>query len=56
MGYIVNKSYSQTGKATSTNSMRMRQMQAKAFEARLKQYILLKVPTAVGINIIVTKS
>jgi len=40
MENIVNISYSQTGKATSTNSMGMRQMQAKAFEARLKQYIL----------------
>jgi len=48
MENIVNISYSQTGKATSTNSMGMRQMQAKAFEARLKQYILLKAPPASG--------
>ena len=48
MENIVNISYSQTGKATNTNSMGMRQMQAKAYEARLKQYILLKAPPASG--------
>lgn len=48
MENIVNISYSQTGKATNINSLGMRQMQAKAYEARLKQYILLKAPPASG--------
>jgi hypothetical protein len=34
MENIVNINYAQTGKATSTNSLGMREMQAKAYEAR----------------------
>jgi len=48
MENIVNIAYAQTGKATNINSLGMRQMQAKAYEARLKQYILLKAPPASG--------
>ncbi|MDD4645669.1 MAG: DEAD/DEAH box helicase [Bacteroidales bacterium] len=45
---IVNITYAQTGKATNTNELGMRPMQAKAYEARNKQYILLKAPPASG--------
>jgi len=48
MENIVNINYAQTGKATNTNELGMRQMQAKAYEARGKQYILLKAPPASG--------
>jgi len=48
MENIVNISYAQTGKATNTNELGMREMQAKAYEARNKQYILLKAPPASG--------
>jgi len=48
MENIVNINYAQTGKATNTNSLGMREMQAKAYEARAKQYILLKAPPASG--------
>ena len=46
MENIVNINYAQTGKATNTNPLGMREMQAKAYEARAKQYILLKAPPA----------
>lgn len=48
MENIVNINYAQTGKATNTNPLGMREMQAKAYEARAKQYILLKAPPASG--------
>ena len=48
MENIVNINYAQTGKATNINELGMRQMQAKAYEARNKQYILLKAPPASG--------
>ena len=38
MENIVNINYAQTGKATNTNPLGMREMQAKAYEARAKQY------------------
>ncbi len=40
--------YSQSGNSTKTNEMGMREMQAKAFEARDAQYLLLKAPPASG--------
>ena len=48
MENIVNINYAQTGNATNINELGMRQMQAKAYEARNKQYILLKAPPASG--------
>lgn len=48
MENIININYAQTGKATNTNEMGMREMQAKAYKARAKQYILLKAPPASG--------
>lgn len=40
--------YKQTGKSKKTNSMGMREMQARAYEHRDEQYILLKSPPASG--------
>ncbi|MEL7662634.1 MAG: DEAD/DEAH box helicase [Methanosarcina mazei] len=45
---IVNVRYNQTGQSTKTNSLGMRDMQARAFEARDAQYLLLKAPPASG--------
>ena len=45
---IVNVSYAQTGQSTATDSMGMREMQARAFESRNAQYLLLKAPPASG--------
>ena len=46
MPNLVDVTYAQTGKSLSTNSMGMRDMQARAFEARSSQYLLLKAPPA----------
>jgi hypothetical protein len=48
MPNLVHVSYAQTGKSISTNNMGMREMQARAFEARNAQYLLLKAPPASG--------
>jgi superfamily II DNA or RNA helicase len=48
MPNIVEVNYHQTGQSTVTNLMGMRDMQAKAFEARDAQYLLLKAPPASG--------
>ncbi len=45
---LVNVTYAQTGQSKSTNELGMREMQAKAYEARSAQYILLKAPPASG--------
>ncbi|MBU0485081.1 MAG: ATP-dependent helicase [Proteobacteria bacterium] len=45
---LVNVTYAQTGKSISTDSLGMREMQARAFEARNAQYLLLKAPPASG--------
>lgn len=45
---LVKVEYSQTGKSSSLNSMGMREMQARAFEARDAEYLLLKAPPASG--------
>lgn len=45
---IVNVTYQQTGQSTQINPMGMRDMQARAFEARDAQYLLLKAPPASG--------
>ena len=48
MPNLVDVTYARTGQSLSTNSMGMRQMQARAFEARNSQYLLLKAPPASG--------
>ena len=40
--------YKQTGESTKINELGMREMQAKAFEKRTAQYLLLKAPPASG--------
>ena len=45
---IINVEYEATGKTTAVNEMGMREMQARAYEASLSQYILLKAPPASG--------
>lgn len=45
---LVSVNYAQTGQSTSTNPKGMRDMQARAFEAREAQYLLLKAPPASG--------
>lgn len=45
---IVDIHYQQTGGATTTNDMGMREMQAKAYAARNKRFLLIKAPPASG--------
>ena len=45
---LVDITYQQTGESTSINNMGMRAMQARAFESRNSQYLLLKAPPASG--------
>ncbi len=45
---IVSVTYAQTGQSLATNDMGMREMQARAFEAKNAQYLLLKAPPASG--------
>ena len=45
---IVDISYQQTGAATAVNSLGMREMQAMAYEAREKRFLLIKAPPASG--------
>lgn len=45
---IVNVTYNQTGQSTQTNEMGMREMQARAYESRDAQYLLIKAPPASG--------
>lgn len=40
--------YQQNGQSTTVNSLGMREMQAKAYEARNKKYLLIKAPPASG--------
>lgn len=48
MKNIVEVNYQQTGESTSINNMGMRAMQARAYESRNSQYLLLKAPPASG--------
>lgn len=48
MPNIIEVSYQQTGQSTTTNQYGMRDMQARAFESRDSQYLLLKAPPASG--------
>lgn len=45
---IVDVEYERTGNSTKNNELGMRPMQAKAYEARNSQYMLLKAPPASG--------
>ena len=45
---IVNINYQQTGTASNTNEFGMREMQAKVYDARNNQYLLVKAPPASG--------
>ena len=45
---LIDVTYAQTGESTSENEMGMRAMQARAFEARDNQYLLIKAPPASG--------
>ena len=45
---IVDIRYQQTGAATAVNSLGMREMQALAYEAREKRFLLIKAPPASG--------
>lgn len=45
---IVDISYAQSGQSSATNALGMREMQAKAYEARDKRYLLIKAPPASG--------
>lgn len=40
--------YQQSGKSSQTNALGMREMQAKAYEARNQKYLLIKAPPASG--------
>ncbi|MCU5002909.1 ATP-dependent helicase [Bacillus tropicus] len=48
MENIVEINYHQTGKSKKTNEFGMREMQARAFEKRNSQYLLVKAPPASG--------
>lgn len=45
---VVSVSYHRTGKSTNTNSLGMRAMQARVYEKRNSQYLLVKAPPASG--------
>ncbi|MGM0553269.1 MAG: DEAD/DEAH box helicase [Pseudomonadota bacterium] len=45
---LIRVEYGQTGKSAKTNEMGMREMQARAFESRDQQYLLIKAPPASG--------
>ncbi len=45
---LIEVTYAQTGQSKATNEMGMREMQAKAYEARTAQYLLIKAPPASG--------
>ncbi len=45
---IVHVTYAQTGASAQINALGMRAMQAKAFEERTAQYLLIKAPPASG--------
>lgn len=48
MPNLVEVNYGQTGESTKINDLGMREMQARAYEARDEQYLLLKAPPASG--------
>jgi hypothetical protein len=48
MPNLIEIEYEQTGTSASTNELGMREMQARAFESRTHQFVLLKAPPASG--------
>tara|TARA_R110001583_G_C5671499_1_gene411263 strand:+ start:23639 stop:25558 length:1920 start_codon:yes stop_codon:yes gene_type:complete len=48
MPNLLDVTYAQTGESTNTDQMGMRPMQARAYEARGNQYLLIKAPPASG--------
>lgn len=48
MAELIRVEYGRTGKSASSNAMGMREMQARAYEKRDSQYLLLKAPPASG--------
>lgn len=48
MPNLIDVTYAQTGESTTSDSMGMRAMQARAYEARANQYLLIKAPPASG--------
>src|SRR5690554_1616543 len=48
MANLLTVSYKSTGKSSNLNELGMREMQARAYEARDAQYLLLKAPPASG--------
>lgn len=45
---LIRVEYSRTGRSKKTNALGMREMQARAFNARTAQYLLIKAPPASG--------
>ncbi|HBL96041.1 MAG TPA: ATP-dependent helicase, partial [Psychrobacter sp.] len=45
---ILNQNYARTGQSKKNNELGMREMQARAFEKRHSQYLLIKSPPASG--------
>lgn len=45
---IVDIRYQQTGESSATNELGMREMQAKAYEARNKRFLLIKASARFG--------
>ena len=48
MPNLIDVEYQHTGKSLAINELGMREMQAKAFEARASRYLLIKAPPAAG--------
>ena len=48
MPNLVDVTYEQSGKSITTNELGMREMQARAYELRESQYLLIKSPPASG--------
>jgi superfamily II DNA or RNA helicase len=48
MPNLIDVTYAQTGESTASDNMGMRAMQARAYEARANQYLLIKAPPASG--------
>ena len=48
MPNLVEVNYGRAGRSTNTDALGMREMQARAYEARDAQHILIKAPPASG--------
>ena len=45
---LIHVAYNQSGNSINTNELGMRDMQAKAYDMRMSQYLLIKSPPASG--------